>query len=34
LIVEIATNIGAIVFRNRPALVAGLENGQLILVDE
>jgi FG-GAP-like repeat len=31
---RVATNISAIVFRNRPALVAGLENGQLILVHD
>ena len=31
---RVATNIGAIVFRNRPALVAGLENGQLVLVHD
>jgi hypothetical protein len=31
---RVATNIGTIMFRNRPALVAGLENGQLILVHE
>ncbi len=29
---RVTTNIGAILFRNRLALVAGLENGQLILV--
>ena len=29
---RVTTNIGAIMFRNRLALVAGLENGQLILV--
>ena len=31
---RVVTNIGAIVFRNRPALVAGLESGQLILVHD
>ncbi len=31
---QVATNIGAIVFRNRPALVVGLETGQLILVHD
>jgi hypothetical protein len=31
---RVATNIGAILFRNRPALVVGLENGQLILVHD
>jgi hypothetical protein len=31
---RVATNIGTIMFRNGPALVAGMENGQLILVHE
>jgi FG-GAP-like repeat len=30
----VATNIGATMFRNRFALVAGLENGQLILIHD
>ena len=31
---RVATNIGAITFRNRSAVAAGLENGQLILVHD
>ena len=31
---RVVTNIGAILFRDRPALVAGLENGQIILVHD
>ncbi len=31
---RIVTNIGVVQFRHRPALVAGLENGQLILVHD
>ena len=31
---RVVTNIGAILFRDRPALVVGLENGQIILVHD
>ncbi len=31
---RVVTNIGAILFRGRPALVAGLEDGQIILVHD
>ena len=31
---RVATNVAAIMFRNRPALVAGLENGQFIMIHD